>query len=53
MRNLKGWGMAMTAAVLSVIPLCFNSCCCLIAMPAGIWALVVLNKPEVKSSFTA
>jgi hypothetical protein len=53
MRNLKGWGLAMTAAVLSVVPLCFNSCCCLIAMPAGIWALVVLNKPEVKSAFTA
>jgi hypothetical protein len=25
--------------------------CCLVGLPIGIWALVVLNKPEVKSSF--
>ena len=25
--------------------------CCLVGLPIGIWALVVLNKPEVKGSF--
>ena len=26
--------------------------CCLLGVPFGIWALVVLNKPEVKAQFT-
>jgi len=25
--------------------------CCLLGLPFGIWALVVLSKPEVKSQF--
>jgi hypothetical protein len=27
--------------------------CCLLGLPIGIWALVVLLKPEVKAAFTA
>jgi hypothetical protein len=40
---------AMVAAILSLIP-CLLPCCCL-GVPFGIWALVVLNKPEVVSAF--
>ena len=48
MKNLESRGFAMTAAILAVIP-CMTCCC--IGLPVGIWALVILNKPEVKSAF--
>lgn len=52
MRALQAWPLALTAALLSVVPCCFSSCCCVVAMPAGLWALFVLMKPEVKAAFT-
>jgi hypothetical protein len=48
MKNLENFGLSMAAAIIACIPCC--SCCCL-GIPVGIWALVVLNKPEVKSAF--
>jgi hypothetical protein len=38
----------MVASVVAMLPC---QCCCLFGLPFGIWALVVLNKPEVKSHF--
>ena len=49
MQKLAGYGFALAAAIIAVIP-CFSPCC-LIGIPLGIWALIVLNKPEVKSQF--
>jgi len=49
MRNLESYGLAMTASIIAMIP-CFSPCC-LLGLPIGIWALVVLSKPEVKSAF--
>lgn len=49
MVKLQSYGFAMTAAILSIIPC--TSPCCLIGMPIGIWALVVLNDPAVKAAF--
>jgi uncharacterized protein YneF (UPF0154 family) len=49
MMKLQGWGMALTAAILSLIP-CFQGCC-LLAMPAGIYAMVVLLDSSVKPTF--
>lgn len=49
MRQMKNHGVAMAAAIAACIP-CF-SCCCL-PLPVGIWALVVLTKPEVKQAFS-
>jgi hypothetical protein len=49
MQKLAGYGFALAAAIVAMIP-CFSPCC-LIGLPIGIWALVVLNKPEVKSQF--
>lgn len=49
MRALQNYGLVMTAAILAVIP-CTTSCC-LVGIPVGVWALVVLFKPEVKSAF--
>jgi hypothetical protein len=50
MKNLESYGLAMAASIIVIIPL-FGSCCCCIGIPIGIWSLIVLNKPEVKSSF--
>jgi hypothetical protein len=49
MKNLESYGLAMAASIIALIP-CFGSCCC-IGIPVGIWSLIVLNKPEVKSAF--
>jgi hypothetical protein len=49
MMRLQSFGWAMAAAILAVIP-CLSPCCCL-GIPFGIWALVVLSKPEVKAAF--
>lgn len=49
MMRLQSRGLATAAAVLACLP-CF-SCCCLVTMPVGIWALTTLSKPEVRPQF--
>jgi MFS family permease len=49
MLNGTNSNWAKAAAILAIIP--FTSCCFLIGAPVGIWALVVLGKPEVKLFF--
>jgi len=49
MRALEGYGLAMTAAIIGIIPLCPNECCC--ATPFGIWAVIVLANSDVKRAF--
>ena len=51
MKSLQSYGFVMTAAILAMIP-CLSPCC-LLGLPIGIWAVIVLVKPEVKASFTA
>jgi hypothetical protein len=48
MKKLESYGLAMTASILALLPC---SLCCIIGLPIGIWSLVVLSKPEVKSAF--
>lgn len=50
MLKLQKRSMAMAATVISVIP-CIGSACCILGIPFGIWGLVVLNDPVVKSAF--
>ena len=49
MKKLENYSMAMAASIVAMIP-CISPCC-LIGLPIGIWALIVLSKPEVKSAF--
>jgi len=49
MKKLESYGFAVASSVIAMIP-CVSPCC-LIGLPIGIWALIVLNKPEVKSAF--
>ena len=49
MRLLKGYGIAMAACIIGLLPC--TSCCCL-TLPLGIWTLTILTRPEIKSSFS-
>ena len=49
MQALHSYEFAFVAAILAMIP-CLTPCC-LIGLPFGIWALVVLCRKEVKSQF--
>jgi hypothetical protein len=49
MQKLQSYGLAMAAAVVALIP-CISPCC-VVGIPFGIWALIVLLKPEVKAAF--
>jgi hypothetical protein len=49
MLALRNYEFAFVAAVLAMIP-CLTPCC-LLGLPFGIWALVVLRKPGVKDGF--
>lgn len=50
MRKLQSYGLAMAASIIAMVP-CISPCC-ILGLPIGIWALVVLTKPEVKAAFT-
>jgi GYF domain 2 len=49
MQKLQHYQFALIASIMAMVP-CISPCC-LFGLPLGIWALVVLNKPEVKSHF--
>ncbi len=49
MMKLESWGMALTASILAMVPML--SPCCLLGIPFGIWALIVLMDQGVKSAF--
>jgi hypothetical protein len=51
MMKAKNYGLALTASILSLIPV--TNCCCFVATPIGIWALVSLLSPDVKAAFRA
>ena len=52
MKALQSYEFALAAATLSMVP-CLTPCCgYLLGVAFGIWALVVLRKPEVKSHFS-
>lgn len=48
MQRLESWGFALAAAIVAMIPC---SCSCVVGLPIGIWALVVLLNAEVKAQF--
>jgi hypothetical protein len=49
MKSASNYGVSMAVAILSLIPCC--SSCLILGIPFGIWALIVLMDPEVKSAF--
>jgi len=54
MKNLQSYGRAVTASILAMVPCVGTSgCCCLIGLPIGPWALIVLMDSGVQAAFTA
>lgn len=52
MKSLRSFEFAYAAAILSVIP-CITPCCgWILGLIFGIWSMVVLAKPDVKSQFS-
>ncbi|HEX5790128.1 MAG TPA: hypothetical protein VFY13_03195 [Luteolibacter sp.] len=49
MMKLENHGLAMTAAVVAMVP-CISPCC-ILGLPFGIWALTALNDANVKAAF--
>jgi hypothetical protein len=49
MKELTQWGLCVAASIIAMIP-CISPCC-IVGLPIGIWCLVVLTKPEVKTAF--
>jgi hypothetical protein len=49
MMKLQSHGFAIATAIMMLVP-CGN-CCCFLNIAAGIWALTVLQKPEIKAAF--
>jgi hypothetical protein len=52
MLQLSGPGLPTISAILAMIP-CTVSCCCCLGLPVGIWALVVLYRPDVRAAMAA
>ena len=52
MVRLRGYGLSIFASLLAAVP-CLSpmACPCLIGLPIGIWALVVLMAPDVREAF--
>ena len=48
MKGLQNHALAKAAAVLALLPC---SPCCVIGLPVGIWALIVLAEPDVQAAF--
>ncbi len=49
MKRLESYSLAMASAIVAMLP-CLSPCC-LLGLPFGIWALVVLNDQSVKAAF--
>jgi len=49
MMKLEMYGLALATSIIAMIP-CISPCC-LLGIPIGIWALVVLLNQEVKAAF--
>jgi hypothetical protein len=50
MVRLRSYGRAVTTGILAVLPLSFGF---MIGVPMGIWALIVLYRPDVQAAFAA
>lgn len=46
MKRLGSRSLAITGAILALIP-CIGGCCCCIGIPLGIWALTLLTRPSI------
>lgn len=50
MMKLRSWTLCLIAAILTAVP-CTSLYVCILGVPIGIWAIVVLLDKQVKSAF--
>jgi hypothetical protein len=50
MLRLSGPLIPTFSSILAMLPCALGGCCCLLGMPVGIWAIIVLNRPEVRAA---
>jgi hypothetical protein len=50
LRRFNGYGFVIAASILAMLPWSLH---CLIGVPAGIWTLWKLERPEIKAAFAA
>ncbi len=48
MLKLQSWGLAFAGSIVAMIPC---TCCCVLGIPVGIWAIIVLLDKDVKAAF--
>jgi len=48
MRQLRSWNLSLVGAISAMIPCSF---CCLVSLPLGVWAIIVLMRDDVKPYF--
>jgi len=51
MLQLRSYGLAVLASILSAVPILSGCACVCVGMVTGVWALIVLMNPEVRSAF--
>ena len=49
MLRMRSYFWARAAAAMAIVPICGP--CVILGVPLGIWALIVLRKPEVRAAF--
>jgi hypothetical protein len=49
MKSLRSWGLSLASAILAMLP-CVSPCC-ILGLPLGIWAVVVLADEDIRNSF--
>ncbi len=49
MYRFRTWGLAVAASGLAIVN--FGSCCCIPGLPVGIWSLIILMLPDVRTAF--
>jgi len=50
MQKLENYGISLAATIVAMVPC---HICCIIGLPVGIYSLIVLMKPEIKTAFTS
>jgi hypothetical protein len=49
MKKAQSYGLALAASIVAMLD--FPNCCCILGLPMGIWALIVLSDADVKAAF--
>lgn len=51
MMKLQSWAFALAVSIVAMVPIV--SPCCVLGLPVGIWALIILCRQDVKAAFTS